>query len=32
MSLVNDIPALEIKNTSLSEWSTVLKRLFDLIA
>lgn len=32
MSLVNDIPALEIKNTSLSEWSTVLKRFFDLLA
>lgn len=32
MSLVNDIPALEIKNTTLSEWSIVMKRLFDLFA
>ncbi|MFK7780004.1 MAG: sugar transferase [Candidatus Gracilibacteria bacterium] len=32
MSLVNDIPALEIKNTSLSEWSTILKRIFDFFA
>lgn len=32
MSLVNDIPALEIKNTTLSWWSTILKRIFDFFA
>jgi len=32
MSLVNDIPALEIQNTSLSWWSTILKRIVDFFA
>ena len=31
MSLVNWIPALEIKNTSLSWWNTIIKRFFDII-
>ena len=31
MSLVNNIPALEIQNTSLSWWNTILKRFFDLV-
>ena len=32
MTLVNNIPALEIKNTSLSDWWSILKRIFDILA
>lgn len=32
MSLVNNIPALEIRNNSLSEWGTILKRFVDLLS
>lgn len=31
MSLVNNLPTLEIQNTSLSWWNSILKRFFDII-
>lgn len=31
MSLINDIPALEIKNTTLSGWNYIIKRFFDFV-
>ncbi len=30
LSLINEIPVLEIKNTSLSGWNIVYKRIFDI--
>jgi hypothetical protein len=31
MTLMNNIPVLEIQNTSMSEWNNIYKRIFDLI-
>jgi len=32
LSLINDIPVLELKNTPLSWWNTILKRIFDIFS
>lgn len=32
LSLINEIPVLELKNTSLSWWNVFLKRIFDFIS
>ena len=32
LTLINDIPVLELKNTSLSWWNVILKRIFDLLS
>lgn len=32
LTLINDIPVLELKNTSLSGWNIIFKRLFDLFS
>ena len=31
MTLINGIPALEIKSTSLSGWNTIIKRIIDIV-
>jgi len=32
LSLINEIPVMELKNTSLSGWNIFLKRIFDIIS
>lgn len=32
LSLINEIPVIELKNTSLSGWNLVWKRIFDIFA
>jgi lipopolysaccharide/colanic/teichoic acid biosynthesis glycosyltransferase len=32
LTLINDIPVLELKNTSLSGWNVIFKRVFDLFS
>jgi len=32
LSLINNIPVIEIKNTPLDNWGKVIKRIFDIIA
>ena len=32
LTLINEIPVLELKNTALSGWNIILKRIFDIVA
>jgi lipopolysaccharide/colanic/teichoic acid biosynthesis glycosyltransferase len=32
LSLINEIPVLEIKSTPLQGWNVILKRIFDIIS
>jgi len=32
LSLINNIPVVEIKNTPLNSWSKIFKRIFDFCA
>ena len=32
LTLINEIPVLELKNTALSGWNIILKRIFDILS